>query len=396
VPSIYPDKITRPAWAEIDLDCLAHNVREVRRITEPGTRIMAAVKADAYGHGAPISSRTLLENGAERLAVAALSEALELRREGIEAPILVLGYTPENQSGELLGHGVTPTVYTRRMAEALSREASEGGEVAKVHIKVDTGMGRLGFPSSDEGIDAIEQISRLPGVEIEGVFTHFAAADERDKTYTRSQFEKYMRMVNDLERRGVDVPMKHVSNSAAVIDLPEYNLDMVRPGIMLYGLYPSEEVDTSRVDLRPAMTLKARISHVKTVPAGTAMGYGLTYKTSRESVIGTIPLGYADGYGRALSNRGRVGVKGGRAPVVGRVCMDQFMVDLTGVDAEAGDEVILFGDGREGSPHIEEVARWLGTITHEVLCGVSRRVPRVYIKDGEVVCVKDPLTSQDP
>ncbi len=365
----------------------------MRRITEPGTIIMAAVKADAYGHGAPTASKTFLDNGAERLAVATLSEALELRREGIEVPILVLGYTPENQSGELLRHGVTPTVYTRRMAEALSREATEGGEAAKVHIKVDTGMGRLGFPPSEEGIDAIEQISGLPGVEIEGVFTHFAAADERDKTYTRSQFEKYMRVVNDLERRGVDVPMKHVSNSAAVIDLPEYNLDMVRPGIMLYGLYSSEEVDNSRVDLRPAMTLKARISHVKTVPAGTAMGYGLTYKTSRESVIGTIPLGYADGYGRALSNRGRVGVKGGRAPVVGRVCMDQFMVDLTGIDAEAGDEVILFGDGRDGSPHTEEVARWLGTITHEVLCGVSRRVPRVYIKDGEVVCVKDPLTS---
>ncbi|MCW3991891.1 MAG: alanine racemase, partial [Candidatus Bathyarchaeota archaeon] len=320
---------TMPVWAEVDLDNLAHNIREVRRITRPETIIMAVVKADAYGHGATTAAKTFLENGADRLAVATPREALELRRAGYDVPILVLGYTPAQQSREVVEHDVTPTVYTYGHAEALSRAATAQGRVAKIHVKLETGMGRLGFLPTEKSIDDIVEISRLPSLEMEGVFTHFAVADTRDKRYTREQFGRYLGMAEALEERGVSIPLKHVSNSAAIIDLPGYNLDMVRPGSIIYGIYPSEEVDRGRLELRPAMTLKARVSNIKTVPAGTGISYGLTFATDKASRIGTLSVGYADGYSRLLSNRAEVGVKGRRAPVVGRVCMDQCMVDLT-------------------------------------------------------------------
>ena len=383
---------TRPVWAEIDLDNLAHNISEVRRVTGNGATIMAVVKANAYGHGSIMAARTFLENGAERLAVATLTEAMELRGAGFDAPILVLGYTPSYQFGEVTEYHVTPTIYAYEQAEALSRAASSQGRVVKVHVKLDTGMGRLGFLPSEDSIDDIIRIGQLPHIEVEGIFTHFAVADQGEKDYTRDQFRRYMQVVDELERRGLDVPIKHVANSAAIIDLPEYDLDMVRPGTMLYGLYPSEEVDRSRVDLRPALTLKAEISNLKTVPKGTGISYGLTFTTGRRSRIGTLPVGYADGYGRALSNRAEVGISGSRAPVVGTVCMDQCMIDLTEVEgAEIGDEVVLFGDGSDNAPHIDEVAGWLGTENTEVLCMVSRRVPRVYIENGEVVEARDYL-----
>ena len=383
---------TRPVWAEVDLDKLAHNIREVRRITKPETIIMAVVKADAYGHGATVSAKTFLENGAERLAVATLTEAIELRRAGLEAPILILGYTSSYLSGEVVEYDVNPTVYTYGQAEALSKAAIAKGRVAKIHVKLDTGMGRIGFLPTEESIRDIVKISQLPSLQIEGVFTHFAVADIRDKRYTRNQFGKYIQTVEELEERGVSVPIKHVSNSAAIIDLPEYNLDMVRPGTVLYGIYPSDEVDKEKVELRPAMTLKAKISNVKTVPSGTGISYGLTFTTDRPSHIGTLPLGYGDGYSRALSSRAEVGVKGRRAPVVGRVCMDQCMVDLTEVEGtKIGDEVVLFGDGSDNTPRAEDVAGWMGSIYAEVLSSVSRRVPRVYIKNVEVVEIKDYL-----
>ena len=382
---------TMPVWAEVDLDRLAHNAREVRRITRPGTAIMAVVKADAYGHGAVTVARVFLENGAERLAVATPREALELRRAGYDVPILVLGYTPAQQSGEVVEHGVTPAVYTLEHAEALSKAAAARGRVVKVHVKLETGMGRLGFLPTEESVDDIARISKLPSLEVEGAFTHFAVSDTRDKAYTRGQFERFMWMVEALEARGVSIPLRHVSNSAAVIDLPEYNLDMVRPGSLLYGIYPSDEVDKDRIELRPAMTLKARISNVKAVPAGTGVSYGLTYTTGRPSRIGTISVGYADGYSRLLSNRAEVGVRGRRAPVIGRVCMDQCMVDLTDAGGvEIGDEAVLFGDVG-GAPSVDEVAGWMGSIFAEVLTSLSRRVPRVYIRDGEVVEVVDYL-----
>jgi len=382
----------RPVWAEVDLDCLAHNMREARRVTPKNTLIMAAVKADGYGHGAPEAAEVFLENGADRLCTATLDEAVQLRRLGFTAPILCLGYVPEYLYGVALEYGVGITIYRLDHARALSEAATQMGVDAVVHVKLDTGMGRLGFRVSEATVDEVAGVSGLKGVNLGGVFTHFAVADEADKGYTRLQFSRFMDVVDALEARGVEVPLKHVSNSAAIIDFPEYSLDMVRPGIMLYGFYPSPHVDQSRVSLRPAMTLKAKISHVKEVPESTGISYGLTYKTGRRSVIATVPVGYADGYSRRLSNVGWVAVGGARASIVGRVCMDQCMVDVTDIPGvSVGDVVTLMGDGSGGSPHVEEVAAWMGTITHEVTCGVSRRVPRVYLRGGEVVGVRDYL-----
>ena len=382
----------RPVWAEVDLDCLAHNVGEVRRVVPRRALVMACVKADGYGHGAGEAAEAFLGGGADRLATATLDEAVGLRRLGFDAPILCLGYVPEYLYGRLLEYGVAATVYRVEHARALGEAAAARGVEAVVHVKLDTGMGRLGFQAGEEAVDRIVEVSRMRGLYLEGLFTHFAVADEADKAYTRMQYGRFMEVAEALEERGVDVPLKHVSNSAAIIDLPEYSLDMVRPGIMLYGFYPSPHVDHSRVSLRPAMALKARVSHVKRVPAFTGISYGLTYVTDGPRDIATVPAGYADGYRRGLSNVGEVGLGGGRAPVVGRVCMDQFMVDATGLGVEVGDTAVLWGDGSGGEPDVEEVAGWLGTITHEVLCGVSRRVPRVYLRGGEVVGVRDYLS----
>ena len=384
----------RPVWAEVYLDRLAHNIKEVRRLTESGSIIMAIVKADAYGHGAVMASKVFLENGAERLGVATLTEAIELRKAGFKVPILVLGYTPSYQSDLVLDYDINPAVYTSEHAEALSKVAKSTGRVVKVHIKLDTGLGRLGFLPAEKSINTIVEISRLPALEIEGIFTHFAVAGDRDKTYTRKQFDRFMRVVDDLEGRGVDIPIKHVANSAAITDLPEYNLDMVRPGGILYGLHHSE-VNEAGARLQRAMAFKARISNVKTVPKETGISYGLTFVTERRSRIGTLPVGYADGYSRALSNRGEVGVKGGRAQVIGRICMDQCMIDLTDIEGVGmGDEVVLFGDGRENTPRAEDVAKWMNSNVDEVVTHVGRRVPRVFLKEGKVVGVVDYLTSR--
>ncbi|WP_069648880.1 alanine racemase [Caloranaerobacter ferrireducens] len=382
---------TRPVWAEINLDNLAHNIREVKRVVKEGTLITAVVKADAYGHGAIKAAETFLNNGADRLAVATLSEAIQLRRAGFKVPILILGYTPEYQFEKVIDHNIIQTIYTYEHGIAFSKTAEKLGKTGIVHIKIDTGMSRLGFQVNTDTVDQISEICKLPYIEVEGIFTHFAVADEKDKTFTRKQFNKFQKLIKELENIGIKIPIKHVSNSAAIIDLPEYNLDMVRAGIMLYGLYPSDDVNKSNVELKPAMTLKARISHLKTVPKGTGISYGLTYVTEKESKIGTLPIGYADGFTRILTGKAEVVVKDKKVKVVGRICMDQCMIDLTEVeDVNIGDEVILFGDGIN-SLHIDEVAKKLGTINYEIVCMVSRRVPRVYVKNGEIVKVIDYL-----
>lgn len=374
---------SRPAWAEVDLDALAHNMREVRRLTDPHAEIMAAVKADAYGHGAVTSSRTFLESGADRLGVATLIEAIELRSAGIEAPILNLGYTPDESWGTLIENDVAATVYTLQQAESLNK-AARYSKKAVIHIKIDTGMGRLGFQPNDASIRAIAKIAKLKNLDLEGIFTHFAISDAADKTYTQRQYELFNWTLEELRKVGVKPRMKHVSNSAAIIDLPEYALDMVRPGIMLYGYKPSPDVDMTKLTLKPAMSLRAHLSNVKTVPAGAGLSYGLTYTTQRSSIIGTLPIGYADGYRRALSNKGWTDFHGVKTPIVGRVCMDQCMVDLTEAgEAQIGDEVILFGDGC--APSVDELTKMLDTIPHEITCDIARRVPRVYKKAGKVV-----------
>lgn len=374
------------AWAEIDLDAIAQNVREIRRITGKRTEIMGAVKADAYGHGVMETVRTMLDNGVTRLAVSMLDEAIQLRKLGINVPILILSYTDPARAEEIILNEVTQTVFTHDLAKALSESAVRLNRNVKIHVKVDTGMTRVGFMPGYSAVKNILEISGLPHIIIEGLFTHFASADENDKSYTLMQFEKFMSICSELGRVGVHIPVKHVCNSAGIIEFPEMHLDMVRPGIILYGLYPSREVDSHKISLKPAMTLKANVILVKDVEESTCISYGRTFKTSRKSRIATIPIGYADGYTRLLSNKGKVLIHGRTAPVVGRICMDQCMVDVTdlGEEVKTGDEVVLFGRQGDASISVEEVAADIGTISYEVVCIIGKRIPRVYLKGGKI------------
>jgi len=367
-----------PVWAEIDLDAIAHNTREMRRVTSPGAMVMAVVKANGYGHGAVEVSRAALANGVSWLGVARVVEGMALREAGIEAPVLVLGYTTPAQAADAVRHDLSQAVYSTEMAQMMAAAAGKEGRRAKVHVKIDTGMGRLGWQAVHTSVDEVLALARETSLEIEGVFSHFAAADSKDKTYTRQQFELFLELTGELRRNGLQ-PIRHIANSPATIDLPETHLDMVRAGITLYGLYPSEEVDKARVGLIPAMSLKSQVAQVKEVTAGCKISYGCTYTTERETVIATLPVGYADGYPRMLSSKGEILVRGRRAPVVGRVCMDQIMADVGHIPGVAtGDEVVLFG--RQGGEEISagEVAGKLGTINYEVVCMVSCRVPREY------------------
>lgn len=383
-------KIPRPVWAEINLEHLSHNLREVKRLTRKDAMVMAVVKADAYGHGAVESSRALLEAGADRLAVAVLNEALQLRQVFSETDIMVLGYTPPHLYDEVVANRIIQTIYSMAHAKPLSEAAVRNGVDVRVHIKLDTGMHRIGMPANEETIQEILEISKLPGLIIEGIFTHFAVADEVDKSYTMKQVEKYNFVVDGLQAGGLTIPVHHVSNSAAIIDLPELNYNMVRAGIMLYGLYPSRDVLKDRVELKPVMSLKARLSHVKTLEAGSGISYGLKYITQGPEEIATMPLGYADGYTRMLSGKGEVLFKGQRRPLTGRICMDQCMFDVTGLNAKPGDVAVLFGDDGEGNAlPVENLADKLGTINYEIVCMIDKRVPRVYVRNGEITAVKD-------
>lgn len=381
----------RPVWAEVNLDNLAHNIKQVRNNTNKDSLIMAVVKANGYGHGAVDIARTFLENGADRLAVAILSEAVELRKADITEPILVLGYTPRSQYEKLLEYNLIQTIYNYEDAKILSQKAVEFGKEVTIHIKIDSGMGRIGFLPTAESAESILNISILPNIKIEGIFTHFAKADEVDKSHVRGQFNKYMEFVKYLEGKGLNISIKHVSNSAGIIDLPEFNLNMVRAGIMLYGLYPSDEINKEKIKLKPAMTLKAKISHLKIVPKGTGISYGQIFTTDEESKIGTIPIGYADGFTRLLTGKAEVYINDKRVPIVGKICMDQCMLDLTSVeDVELGDEVVIFGCEQD-YPHVDELASKIGTINYEIVCMVARRVPRVYISNNKIVSIKEYL-----
>jgi len=381
--------ITRPVWAEINLDNLAHNIREVRRVTRPESKVTAVIKADGYGHGAAVIGRTLLDNGADRFAVATLSEAIQLRKVYPDTEILVLGYTPVELAERVIDHQLIQTLYSLDTASAFSDIALSKGTRVKIHIKLDTGMSRIGMQAAAESVEEIFAISQLPGIDLEGMYTHFAAADETDKTFTHQQAAKYQWMIDELAAKGVSFAIKHVSNSAGIIDLPEYNHDMVRAGIMLYGLYPSDDVNQKGVDLKEVMTLKARISHVKELEAGRGVSYGLKYLTTATEKIATLPIGYADGYTRMLTNKSQVLVQGKRVPVVGRICMDQCMINVTGLDVKPGDTVTLFGGTESNKIWINEVAAWLGTINYEVVCMIDKRVPRVYTNNGEISQVRD-------
>ncbi|NLK35654.1 MAG: alanine racemase [Gracilibacteraceae bacterium] len=389
---MYDLKKIRAAWAEVDLDALSHNMRETRRLSDKDALVTAVVKADGYGHGAKKIAQTLLDNGADRFAVAVLDEGIELRKAGFEVPILIMGFTDEERSEEIISYNLEQAVYSWDLAEEISKEAVRQKKTAKIHIKVDTGMGRIGLKPDKDSVQLIKKISRLPNIVIEGTFTHFAVADTLDKAYTEEQFEKFRWICQELERENVRINLKHCGNSATIIDLPGMHLNMVRAGIILYGLKPSDEVMLDKIELKQVMSLKVRISHVKEIEAGQSVSYGRKFIAPRRSKIASLPIGYADGFTRMLSGKAEALVKGCRVPVVGRICMDQCMIDVTGIeDVKVGDEVVLFGKQGEGFISIDELAEKLDTINYEIVCMISKRVPRVYIKNGKIVDVHNYL-----
>ncbi|MDY7042478.1 MAG: alanine racemase [Chloroflexota bacterium] len=380
-------------WAEIDLDAIAHNAAALKARAGGRAELMVTVKANAYGHGAVPVARAALEGGASHLAVARTLEGVELRQAGLTAPILIMGYTLPAEARHIVHWGLTSTVNTWEQATALSSAAGESGKVMPIHVKVDTGMGRFGLLPG-EVVDFVRAISRLPGLRLEGLYTHFAIADAADKTYTRRQFKTYMDVVAQLEEASFSFPLKHVANSATTLDLPEMALDMVRCGIALYGLHPSDEVAPA-IPLHPAMTLKSRAARVRTLPPGSSISYGCTYTTTRPSTVALVPVGYGDGYHRILSNKGAVLIHGQRAPIVGRVCMDQFVVDVSDIaDVRQDDEVVVFGRQGEAEITAEEVARWGQTINYEVTTSILPRVTRVFLRGGEIVAVR-PLVEEE-
>lgn len=371
--------------ANIDLDAMRNNMEEMHRLTDPQTKLMAVIKTDGYGHGAiPIARELETVDYVYGYAVATEEEGLALRADGIKKPILILGYTFPEQYEALLQARITPAIFTLEAAQQLSETAERLRLTAKIHIKLDTGMGRVGFLVSGESADVIAQIAKLPHIMIEGMFTHFAKADETDKTAANRQLSDYLHMVQLLEERGVEIPLKHCSNSAGILDLPQANLDIARAGITLYGLHPSKEVHLERMDMKPVLSLKSRVAHVKTLPAGYSISYGGTYVTPEEQRIATIPVGYGDGYARSLSNKGAVLIRGRRAPICGRICMDQFMVNVTDIpDVCVGDEVTLVGTDGPEKITLEELGELSGRFNYEFACDLGKRIPRVFYKGGK-------------
>ena len=370
--------------AVVSLDAIAHNFEEMKKNIADGTKIVAVIKADGYGHGAEAIARLI--EGYEYIwgfAAATAEEAIQLKDAGVKKPVLILGLVFEEYFQELIQKEVRMTVCDYDMAKALSEEAVRQGRQVHIHIGLDTGMSRIGFADKPESVEEIKRIAALSNIEIEGMFTHFARADETDKSPAEDQLKRYLAFVELLEKAGVQIPLKHCSNSAGIIRMPEANLNMVRAGITIYGIYPSAEVERDIVKLLPAMELKSHVAFVKDLPAGTAISYGGTFASETDLRVATIPVGYADGYPRTLSNKGWVLIHGQKAPILGRICMDQFMVDVTHIaDVKHGDEVTLIGRDGDECIHIDELGDLSGRFSYEFACDISKRVPRVYIKDG--------------
>jgi alanine racemase len=366
----------RPTWLQVDLGAIADNLHRVRAIVGPEVDVMVVLKADGYGHGAVRIARTAVNNGARMLGVACLSEGVLLRQSEIQAPILVLGYTPAWQARQAVLHDVTATLFDLDSARAFSRAAGEVGRTATVHVKVDTGMGRLGL-LPDQVPSFLQRVTRLPNLFVEGIFTHFSVADEADKSYTRQQLARFETVLEQLRQQAIDIPIVHAANSAALLTLPEARYDMVRLGVALYGLAPSPETPLPE-GFRTALSFKTRVAQVKQLPPGSYISYGNTYRTTGNETIAVIPVGYADGFRRAPARWEYVLVHGQRAPIVGRVCMDQTMLNVTHIPGvRQGDEVVLIGQQGNESIAVEQVAEWLGTINYEVISEILARVPRV-------------------
>ena len=372
--------------AEIDLDAIAYNMEQMRNRIGGDAKLIAVVKTDGYGHGAvPIAQMFEEFSYVWGYAVACLEEAADLREHGIKKPVLVLGCVFPDQYEDMLNYDIRPAVYTEEMADAISGTAVRLGKTAHFHIKIDTGMGRIGFPVSEESADIIERISRLPNVRLEGMFTHFAKADETDKTYTMMQHERFMWMKEQIEERGISIRYFDCDNSAGIIDLPDMRHDLARAGISTYGMYPSDEVKKEAVDLKPALRLTSHVTYVKDVAAGTPISYGGTFVAPEQMKVATIPVGYGDGYPRSLSNKGYVLIHGKRARILGRVCMDQFMVDVTDIP-ETGfmDQVTLIGRDGDERITVEDLSELSGRFNYEFVCCLGKRIPRIYKRGGEI------------
>lgn len=383
------EKIMRPVWAEINLDTIATNTKNIKKLIGD-KELIAIVKADCYGHGAVDVVPTLLESGASRLAVAMLTEAVELRENNINAPIVILGYTPLYLGEELINYDIEQTVYDLDYAKKLSKIALSFNKKAKIHIAIDTGMGRIGFLPGDDTVKIINEVYNLEGLEVIGIYSHFSTSDEKDKSYANEQLFKFKKVIADLKALGIEIPLKHISNSGAIIDMPETYLNGVRPGIILYGYYPSKEVSKDNISVKPALTLKAKVAHVKELHKDMYISYGKTFKTNKKTIVATLPIGYGDGYPRALSENAKVIVNGKFASILGRICMDQCMIDVTDIEnVKTGDEVIILGEEGDLKFNADDMAEALGTINYEILCRIKSRIPRVYIKNKEVFKVRN-------
>ena len=369
-------------YAKIDLHAIAYNMKQMKQRIGGDAQLAAVVKTDGYGHGAvPIAQLFEDTDYVWGYAVATLEEAVSLRRAEVKKPVLVLGCIFPDQYEEMASWEIRPTVYTKEMAEGMSQAAVKLHKTVYFHIKIDTGMGRIGFPVSEESADTIADIEKLPGVELEGMFTHFAKADETDPAFTQEQHEKFVWMQDALERRRLQISCLSCDNSAGIIDFPEFRHSLVRAGIALYGMYPSDEVDQNAVPLKPALELISHISYVKDVQEGTPISYGGTFVAEKNMRVATIPVGYGDGYPRSLSNKGEVLIRGKRAKILGRVCMDQFMVDVTDIpDAAFLDPVTLIGQDGEERITVEELGALSGRFHYEFVCCLGKRIPRVYIR----------------
>jgi alanine racemase len=384
----------RGAWIEIDLAALQHNLRQIRDRVGSQTQLMPVIKADAYGHGAVRCAKALLAAGVDRLAVATLEEGAILRKAGIKVPILCLGYLPPRQYEAALVFDLAFTVYDYAQAEAISKLAQRLGKPAQIHIKVDSGFTRLGFAVSEEAAATVAAIKALPGIELEAAYSHFAAADSAEQDFSHYQHAEFSRFLKLCAAKGVNFPLRHIANSAALLTLPEYNYEICRPGILLYGCQPSDEM-TPLPGLLPVMSVRAEIARLMWINPGTAVGYGCTWVATRESLIATLPLGYADGISRLLARRGSVLIRGQRAPIVGRVCMDQFMVDVTDLVREPplqpGEIATILGQDGGDAILAEELAERMGTINYEILCMLGNRLPRVYKSDPGFTKHQPPL-----
>ena len=384
----YFEKYHRPVWAEINLDNITHNIREFQKIIPSTTQIMAVVKADAYGHGSIEVANAALQAGASRLAIAFLEEGIVLRKKGITAPIFILGVSAPGTENAVIEHALCPTIASIESARRFSERGKGHGTIIRFHLKLDTGMGRIGV-RPEQLAEFLEVLQKLPNLDMEGVFSHFSKADEQDKSYTQLQLDRFHECLNMIQQSGCTPKFRYLANSAGTMETPASHFDIVRIGISLYGLYPSDEVDRSTVHLQPVMSWKTRIAHLKTLPPGEAVSYGGMFLTKRPTVVATLPLGYADGFRRLLWGKNwHVLIKGQRVPIIGKICMDMCMVDVTDIaDVMTGDEVVLLGTQGNETIHTDDMAAALDTINYEITCLLGKRVPRLFIKDGEVIAI---------